>query len=454
MMIYLCYLYIFIAINALASLSLPKNSNDMVAKVQQKLAERDIGQINTRLKVEGALIRPFYLYFSHSFSGESLIPQIIAKEVRDIVDRDLAISGSFAMVNHSGIVNHNLLKAKGVEGISSLSLTIKNDKIMALIVNTNLITNKSMSQTLSSSYQDKRKLSHHIAYHIFKAFIGEENLFFTQIAAVKREGINSQIVLMDFDGENEIVISKESFSKSCPYFSPNGKTILYGVVSKDMRGIVEQEIGKNTFYFRSKRPGLNLDPRILPDNSAMLATLSLENNAHIYKLSRYSGQVIAKLTNGIGLNLSPSISPDGSEMAFVSDRSGTPQIYLQKLSPNAHATRLSFHGKYNQTPHFSHDGRFIAFTGMDEHKNFDIFILDRRDNPPSITRVTQNQGRNQEPHFSPSGRFIIFTSERENNNKPDIFIATLNGSHQYRLSKAQKNTGYYSPVMRIFTSSY
>ena len=91
----------------------------------------------------------------------------------------------------------------------------------------------------------------------------------------------------------------------------------------------------------------------------------------------------------------------------------------------------------------------IAFTGRDEKKVFDIFVLDRQSE--RISRVTQNQGRNQEPVFSPSGRYIVFTSERDGKKKPDIFIATLNGDHQYRLTDAnnnQKTLGYFSPAIK------
>jgi TolB protein len=422
----------------------------VVSETKKALVGSDISSVNARLRIEGASFRQFSLYFATTkLLGSSTIQNKIADDIRQIVDRDLLITGGFSPISHSGKSDDDaLLKQKGAEGITRLSLTIKPDIISASLEHKNLITGKRSIKSFSAPHKNLRRLAHLISQSIYEEFIGKENLFSLQIAAVKREGASSQIVLLDFDGHGETPITEGSWSKTSPYFSLDGKTILYSVISRQGQGIVEQEIGQKKMQFRTKKPGINLDPRVLPDNSGMLATLSFENNANIYRITR-SGSIVGKMTNGLGLNLSPSIRSDGSEFAFVSDRSGTPQIYVQKLIPNAAPTRLTFQGKYNQTPHFSQDGKFIAFTGRDEKKVFDIFLLER--DSGRVSRVTENQGRNQEPHFSPSGRFVIFTSERERKVKPDIFISTLNGSHQFRLTDAnsdKKSSGYFSPVIR------
>lgn len=422
----------------------------VVEQAKKALVGSDISSVNARLKVEGASFRQFNLYFPEAkLLGSSSMQKKIAQDIRKIIDRDLEITAGFSSITHSGKSDDNaLLRQKGAEGVSRLTLTIKPDVISGFIEHTNLITGKQASKSFSAPHKNLRRFAHQIAQSVYEAFIGPENLFLLQIAAVKREGTNSQIVLLDFDGHSETSITEGSWSKASPYFSLDGKTILYGVISPQGGGIVEHEIGSKKFFFRTKKPGVNIDPRIIPDNSGMLATLSFENSANIYRLSR-TGAIVGKMTQSLGLNLSPTIRSDGTEFAFVSDRSGTPQIYVQKLVPQAVATRVTFQGKYNQTPHFSHDGKLIAFTGRDELRVFDIFVLER--DSGRISRVTQNQGRNQEPHFSPSGRFVIFTSEREGKRKPDIFIATLNGSHQFRLTNAEgdkKSQGYFSPVLR------
>lgn len=436
---------------ALAGIGQSKQS-DRVEEVKKTLAEGQLQGVNARLKVEGATFRTFNLYFAPTKESGVLTSEQKKqiKEVRSIIERDLAIVGGFNFMVESKSDQDNLLKQKGAEGVSRLSLGIKGDRISASIEHKNLITGKKSYESFTANLKGIRRLSHLVSQSIYQEFIGPEDIFLLQIAAVKRFGKESQIVLLDFDGHEETNISTNSWTKASPYFSPDGKKILYAVISSEGQGIVEQEIGKNNFEFRVKKSGVNLDPRIFPDDSGMLATLSYENKANIYLLSR-TGSIKRKVTDGVGLNLSPSISSDGKEMVFVSDRSGSPQIYVQSLGANAKAApvRLTFQGKYNQTPHFSPDNKLIAFTGRDENKVFDIFLLERSSG--RISRITENQGRNQEPYFSPSGRFVIFTSEREGKKKPEIFLASLNGNHQVRLTDAnadKKTSGYFSPVIR------
>jgi TolB protein len=427
----------------------PKESK-RIEEVKKTIADTKLGAVNARLKVEGATFRQFNLYFPPI--KESLNPSVKTKaieEIRSIIERDLQIVGGFSMLKHTGAESDALLKQKGAEGIAKLSIGVKGDRISASIEHKNLMTGKKSFHSFSGDLKGIRRLSHLISQSIYQEFIGPEDIFLLQIAAVKLMGKVSQIVLLDFDGQGEQILTTNNWSKASPYFSPDGKNILYTVISPEGQGIVEQEVGKSNFEFRIKKPGLNLDGRILPNNSGMLATLSYENNANIYLLTR-SGSIKNKLTQGVGMNLSPSISSDGKEMAFVSSRSGNPQIYVQALGgENTAATRLTFQGKYNQTPSFSPDGKFIAFTGRDENKVFDIFLVERATG--RVSRITQNQGRNQEPFFSPSGRFVIFTSEREGKSKPDIFIASTNGDHQFRLTNAdsdKKSLGYNTPVIR------
>lgn len=436
---------------ALAGIVEPK-AEKQIEEVKKSLAKGEISNVNARLKVEGATFRLFNLYFAptNESAGLSAEQSKQLKEIRAIIERDLAIVGGFSFMVGSKQDQDALLKQKGAEGVVKLSLGIKGERISANIEQKNLMTGKKSYQSFSGNLKGLRRLSHLISQSIYQEFIGPEDIFLLQIAAVKRSGKDSQIVMLDFDGKEEQALTSNNWTKAAPYFTPDGKNILYSVISSEGQGIVEQEVGKSHFEFRVKKSGVNLDARIFPDNSGMLATLSYENKASIYLLSR-TGTLKRKVTESVGLNLSPSISSDGKEMAFVSDRSGNPQIYVQSLVGDAKAlpTRLTFQGKYNQTPHFSPDNKLIAFTGRDENKVFDIFLIERASG--RVSRVTEGQGRNQEPYFSPSGRFVIFTSEREGKNKPDIFISSLNGDHQYRLTDAssdKKTAGYFSPVFR------
>lgn len=389
-----------------------------------------------KITVEGASFRKFNLYLSDN-----------NQSIRSIVVNDLSIVGGFNLVKNKPGISELALKKQGCEGVSHLSLIVLNNKIEASIVHKNLVNKQVKKEKITLPTKDLRKLAHRLSKSIYEYYIGPENIFLSQIAAVKREASGSQIVLMDFDGQNEQVLTKNSWVKSSPQFSPDGKNIIYTVITPKGQKIVEQEIGKDKINIISQKNGINMDAHILPDNSSVLATLSFGKKADIYQLSR-KGSVMKAITSGLGSNLSPSISSDGNTIAFVSNRSGSPQIYTKSLVDKKPAVRLTFQGKYNQTPSFSPDGNTIAFTGRDEKKVFDIFMIDRVSK--KISRLTQNQGRNQDPVFSSSGKLIIFVSEREKKFRPDLYISWLNGSHQHRITDQKSNNalGYYSPVIR------
>lgn len=414
------------------------------------LDSMDANQVS-RLRVEGAEFKIFNLFFPETQLSLLLnsLERKNSADIRQIIERDLAITGGFKIITGSGVPQKNnneaLLKQKGAEGVTYLSLSFKGPLIRAAIEHKNFMTGKAAKHNFEGNTAQIRRFAHQLAQSIYENYIGPEDIFVRQIAAIKKGKASSQVVLLDFDGQGELIISSGLTYKSAPYFAPDGKTILYTIISDQGQRIVEQEVGSKHIQERTNKAGNNMDARVMPDNSGLLATLSLGKVENIYKLTR-SGEIIGKITDSLGPNLSPSISPDGKNFVFVSNRSGSSQIYEQPLmvSNKSPAERLTTQGRYNQTPHYSPDGRLIAFTGRDEQKILDVFLLER--STKRVSRVTQNQGRNQEPYFVPSGNFVILSSERDgHSSSPELYLASLNGNHQYRLT----NTGgYITPVVR------
>src|SRR3990170_1358188 len=50
--------------------------------------------------------------------------------------------------------------------------------------------------------KDARRIAHRFSNEVFKAFTGEDGVFDTQIAFVRRERDHSQIFIADYDGAN------------------------------------------------------------------------------------------------------------------------------------------------------------------------------------------------------------------------------------------------------------
>jgi len=127
--------------------------------------------------------------------------------------------------------------------------------------------------------------------------------------------------------------------------------------------------------------------------------------------STYSieGGILRRLTDSRGIDISASWSPDGKRLAFVSDRAGSPQIYTM-ASDGSDVRRITFQGNYNQEPAWSPKGDLIAFSGRDEHRVFDLYVVNVQTG--KVARLTQNEGTNEKPSWAPNGRQIVFSSTR------------------------------------------
>ncbi len=178
-------------------------------------------------------------------------------------------------------------------------------------------------------------------------------------------------------------------------------------------------------------------------------TLSFEGNSEIYLISP-NGDIIKRLTNNPGIDSSATFSPDGSQIAFVSDRFGSPQIWLMSSSGSGQ-TRLTHKGNFNQEPSWSPRGLpapgggtgqpLIAFTGRDEHNNYDIFTI----NPQTgdLQRLTENRGSNSHPTWAPNGRAIAYKSSRGG-----IWVATFDGKTERQVFHGSAETPSWGPLTK------
>jgi len=438
----LCFLC---SIFAYGELSFDDSQNKTIKEVPVIIngSEKSISEVTIR--VQGASVRNFRLYKQFSLQNLTSTQKKQAESIKTIIERDLAIVGSLDFINEvKTSLTDEFLKQQGAEGKTELSFNFIKDKISIIIKNTNFISNKFFEHKFDSNEAGLRKLAHYASKSIFEAFVAPEDLFLRQLAAIKADANNNQqIVVMDFDGENEKTITTDKWTKVSPSFSPDGKSILYSIITDQGHAIIEHDLITNKRVFRTKKIGVNMEPRVNPNNKCMLASLSLEKSTNIYKADR-TGNNLVKITDSLGMNLSPTISSSGKKLAFVSDRSGNPQIYIQSFSDtctlSGEAKRVTFLGNYNQNPYFSPDENFLVFVGRDEKNVFDIFLLEL--SSLKISRITQNQGNNRSPLFSPSGRLVIFASQRFGNKKNHLYISNLSGNYQVKITSG--NASYDS----------
>ena len=355
--------------------------------------------IFAQLKIEQAQFRPFGI----SFSGPENLSTPILK--------DLELSGVFQKV----------LPA------------IADGNVQIQIQNPNIDVTINSKKRFKYQLPISKNLSHQIASDIYQFFTGEPSFFSSKIAA---SNTKKQIVLLDFDGQNEKQITHNKSINILPILSPNGKEILFTSYVKKNSDLYSIDTSGNNLKIISNKPGINSGAAFSPKGNLIALTLSYEGKSDIY-LAHPDGTHLKRLTSGFSLNTSPSFSPDGNQIAFVSNRSGNPQIYTMSLD-GSNIQKLTSQGKYNQAPKWSPIGDYVVFTGRDENKNFDVFLVDVK--TQKITRITQDQGNNDEAAFSPNGRMLVFCSTR--NGSRDLFVSNLDGSFQKQITQGEK---YWTP---------
>jgi len=273
----------------------------------------------------------------------------------------------------------------------------------------------------TGNVNDKQDMVIQFVNEILLVLTGERGVFNTQIAFVKKQGRNSEIRTIAFDGSGQKQITSYHSLTLAPRWSPDGKRISF----------TSYRAGNPDFYIASIKggagrkvssyPGLNLSGAWSPDGRKILLTLSKDGNQEIYAMDSTSGY-LQRLTYDYAIDVSPSCSPDGKKIAFVSNRSGSPQIYTMD-SDGKNVKRLTYTGNYNTSPSWSPKGNLIAYEGT-VGGIFQIFTIGADGTNPQQLTI---QGReNKHPSWSPDGRYLAITSKSGGTDR----IAVMNANGQ------------------------
>ena len=207
-----------------------------------------------------------------------------------------------------------------------------------------------------------------------------------------RDG-NSEIYVMDADGQNQVRLTNNAVYDAQPTFSPDGTKIA----------------------FVSDRDGNNLD---------------------VYKMSSSDGSDQVRLTKKSAADDgSPAWSPDGAKIAFVSNRSGNNEIYVMKARPEGKKNRprnLSRHSSAEDlAPDWSPDGKQLAFySNRGIGSDYEVYKMNA--DGSNQTQLTENQVSDSVPAFSPDGTKIAFVSDRDGDN--EVYTMDADGSNQTNIS--------------------
>ena len=365
---------------------------------------------------------------------------------QELVMNDLQIAGVFEVLDPksfledpktSGItettINFTQWLQVGAEGLIKIGYWANGD---TLTLDARLFDVALAKELLKKNYSipsaQFRRTLHAFADEVVKFYTKEEGIFSTRITASRKLGGQKQIVLMDFDGENQVTLVENGSLNILPSFSAEGTSVYFTSYLANNPDLyrVGAEAGKKPVKISDAR-GLNVGASASPDGKWIALTESKDGNSEIYVMSP-DGANPRRVTNNWGIDTSPSFAPDSKRIAFISDRSGNPQVYTQDITSDV-ATRLTFQGNYNQSPAWSPKGDKIAFSGRDERLVFDLFIVDVASK--AVTRLTQDQGNNEDPSWAPDGQHLVFSSTRSGKSK--LYIMNADGTNQRLISKGE-----------------
>jgi len=270
-----------------------------------------------------------------------------------------------------------------------------------------------------------RRLAHRIADEVVNLFTGERGIAETKIVYVARVGANKEIMMIDYDGFNQVPLTELKSLSLSPAWSPTDSTVAFTSFFKGYPYVFR------LYPFNPRRrdpelmsawPGINISPAWAPDGKTVALALSKDGNPEIYTL-RVGTSEFKRLTNNRGIDTDPTWSPTGREIAFSSDRGGAPNIWImdaEGLNPRRLTTG------FDTQPRWSPKGDLLVFTRR-TGGGFEIWAI----NPDGGNARSLAQGEGAT--WAPDGRHIAFSSSR--NGRPQLYTMLADGSEQQVLTR-------------------
>jgi Tol biopolymer transport system component len=264
-----------------------------------------------------------------------------------------------------------------------------------------------------------------------------------------------------------IRISPDNSRNTCGYFSPDGKSILFGSTAgkekPDEPGGGYKREGRSYVWsfptgmeiFRADDWKLRIDEldsadhvdlaqkpltnndvydaecAYAPDGKWICFTRGAGKDADIFVM-RADGSNAVKVVEAAGYDGGPFFSPDGKRLVYRSDRKGNDllQIFVADLAfddagniTGMKAERqLTNDNNVNWGPYWHPGGKHIVYaTSAHGHQNYELYLM--RDDGTQPTRITHKDGADVLPTFSPDGKWLMWTTKRTPDGTTQVFAA-------------------------------
>ena len=258
-----------------------------------------------------------------------------------------------------------------------------------------------------------RRVAHKISDHVYQRITGEEGYFDTRIIYVAESGPltnrSKQLAIMDQDGYNNHIISKDEGLILTPRFSPSRQEILYMRLHPQSARVYWLDLISGKQFSLGDFEGMYYAPRFTPSGNGVVYSYAQDGNSDIWYMDLRTRER-RRLTRHSAIDTSPSPSPDGKFVAFTSNRGGKPQIYVMRNN-GGNVKRITYGQGYFSTPVWSPRGDYIAFTRQ-AGGQFAIGVI-RPDG--KNMRILFKDFHVEAPTWSPNGRVLMFFKNEKSN---------------------------------------
>ena len=368
----------------------------------------------------------------------SAMKMSLTKKVKEMISKDLKVSGHFDVLNTSLLVDYNSmpdllsLSNKGtdlflnidsqVSGFGGYSLMIK----LYDINSKQLVFNKSFTTSREDRYPF---LAHRIAIAINKHLNApsidwmDKFVIFSQYKQAKK----ADILIADYTLTFQQTVIKGGLNIFPKWADKEQKSFYYTTYDKDIPTLIKTNIYTRKRETIMKSEGMLVASDVNESGRKVLITASPEYQPDIYLYDTITKSKV-RLTTYKGIDVGAHFVENDSKIVFVSDRLKYPNIFAKKLG-NRGVERLVYHGRNNSSATTHKD--FVVYTSRDRDSEFgtytfNLYLMSTKSD--FLKRLTSN-GSNQFPKFSKDGESIIFL--KTINDRSSIGIIRLNYSKSF-----------------------